>query len=144
MTVTISGTTGITTPANTVSGSITFGDSSTQSTAPYSTAALAAQFASSLSANGYQKLPSGLIIQWGSVGYSAAPDISVTVTFPIAFTASFYVAGVLGLVTASGDGRLFGTASIGAPSTTSFSIVLRNNVNAGSSTGIIYWYAVGK
>ncbi|WP_316867003.1 gp53-like domain-containing protein, partial [Ralstonia mannitolilytica] len=35
-----------------------------------------------LAANGYQKLPSGLIVQWGSVSSSASAD--VTATFPIA------------------------------------------------------------
>lgn len=38
-------------------------------------------FVSSLAASGYQKLPSGLIIQWGS----AAIGSNTTVTFPIAF-----------------------------------------------------------
>ncbi len=42
------------------------------------------EFAHSLSANGYQKLPSGLIIQVGSFVTSAGG--SVAVTFPIAFT----------------------------------------------------------
>lgn len=43
-------------------------------------------FGSSLAANGYQKLPSGLIIQWGSgsLNYTTAIQI-VTITFPIAF-----------------------------------------------------------
>jgi len=44
---------------------------------------LPADFTSSLAANGYQKLPSGLIIQWG---WFVSPDDTVnTVTFPIAF-----------------------------------------------------------
>jgi hypothetical protein len=38
----------------------------------------------SLSANGYQKLPSGLIIQWGK-GAAMTTEASETVTFPIAF-----------------------------------------------------------
>lgn len=42
------------------------------------------QFGNSLSANGYQKLPSGLIIQWGTSG-SLAGSGSVTVTLPIAY-----------------------------------------------------------
>lgn len=45
-------------------------------------------FAASLAANGYQKLPSGLIIQWGSVEFNflAPPQtLAVTVTLPIAF-----------------------------------------------------------
>jgi hypothetical protein len=40
-------------------------------------------FLSSIGANGYQKLPSGLIIQWGVFVSSASADTSVT--FPIAF-----------------------------------------------------------
>lgn len=39
---------------------------------------LPADFTSSLAGSGYQKLPSGLIVQWGNVTYSG-------VTFPIAF-----------------------------------------------------------
>jgi len=42
-----------------------------------------AVFGSSLSASGYQKLPSGLIIQWGAI--TVAGDSYATVTFPIAF-----------------------------------------------------------
>lgn len=44
----------------------------------------ASAFGSSLSANGYQKLPSGLIIQWGYIS-SIGPGGGVTVTFPVAF-----------------------------------------------------------
>ncbi|BDC38931.1 gp53-like domain-containing protein [Paraburkholderia terrae] len=40
------------------------------------------QFASSQGANGYQKLPNGMIIQWGS---AVTSNGSVVVTFPIAF-----------------------------------------------------------
>lgn len=40
-------------------------------------------FGSSLAASGYQKLPSGLIIQWGS--FSASGTADTAVTFPLAF-----------------------------------------------------------
>ena len=43
------------------------------------------EFGSSLSGNGYQKLPSGLIIQWGPTGAVSSASGAVTVTFPIAF-----------------------------------------------------------
>ena len=47
------------------------------------------QFVNSKSANGYQKLPSGLIVQWGTTPVlTAAAD--VTVTLPIAFPNAFY------------------------------------------------------
>ena len=41
--------------------------------------------AKSLAATGYQKLPSGLIIQWGYVGDGTGTGNSDSVTFPIAF-----------------------------------------------------------
>lgn len=56
-------------------------------------------FASSLAGTGYQQLPSGLIIQWGSVTTSASNDVGVT--FPIAFPYNAF-AVVLGNVTAGG------------------------------------------
>ncbi|MFZ7224729.1 gp53-like domain-containing protein, partial [Avibacterium avium] len=40
-------------------------------------------FLASLNANGYQKLPSGLIIQWGIVDFTS--NSSLTCTFPIVF-----------------------------------------------------------
>ncbi|KVP78216.1 hypothetical protein WJ94_15150 [Burkholderia ubonensis] len=45
-------------------------------------------FGSSLAANGYQKLPSGLIIQWGVCTPSTNAD--AWVTFPIAFSSAIY------------------------------------------------------
>lgn len=44
---------------------------------------IAASFKFSLTANGYQRLPSGLIVQWGTVATSGSAD--VTVILPIAF-----------------------------------------------------------
>ena len=43
----------------------------------------ASEFVASKVENGYQKMPSGLIIQWGSVNTGATP--SGTITFPISF-----------------------------------------------------------
>lgn len=48
-------------------------------------AAYQSNFGSSLAANGYQKLPSGLIIQWGEVSQSSGTEGSTSITFPIAF-----------------------------------------------------------
>ncbi|KAF1072696.1 MAG: hypothetical protein GAK45_00131 [Pseudomonas citronellolis] len=42
-------------------------------------------FAHLLASNGYQKLPGGVIIQWGSVTNSATAGSATAVTFPIAF-----------------------------------------------------------
>jgi hypothetical protein len=70
-------------------------------------------FGSSLAANGYQKLPSGLIIQWGSV--NSANVSTTTVSFPQAFpTTCFQViacgynvsGGVEAFVTTNSPGSL--------------------------------------
>lgn len=45
------------------------------------------QFSSSLAASGYQKLPSGLIIQWGGVTITGG---SAAISLPIAFPNAFY------------------------------------------------------
>jgi hypothetical protein len=45
-------------------------------------------FTKSLTANGYQKLPGGLTIQWGTSG-SVSANTPITITLPIAFTSVF-------------------------------------------------------
>lgn len=54
----------------------------------------APDFLSSLGNSGYQKLPSGLLLQWGTFTSSSSAD--VTVTFPITFSAAAYHAWVGG------------------------------------------------
>lgn len=49
------------------------------------TSAASTLFAKSLASNGYQKLPSGLIIQWGLSSSNVAANTSVKWTYPIAF-----------------------------------------------------------
>ena len=41
--------------------------------------------AASLAASGYQKLPNGFILQWGSAGTTSGAGVSASPTFPIAF-----------------------------------------------------------
>lgn len=69
-------------------------------------------FASSISSSGYQKLPSGLIVQWGNFTTGSSP---VAVTFPIAFpngctTLAF---GVNTITTASMAGSTGGASKTG-------------------------------
>jgi len=52
-------------------------------------ALLATDFACSLGANGWQRLASGLIIQWGNI--TAQQQVLTTFNFPRAFTAACYV-----------------------------------------------------
>lgn len=47
-------------------------------------------FGASLVASGYQKLPSGLIIQWGAVANTEVAGSPNTLTFPIAFPTQTY------------------------------------------------------
>jgi hypothetical protein len=62
----------------------------------------AGSFAKSLSTSGYQKLPSGLIIQWGPVAQIAA-NSSVVVSFPIAYPNAALATVVTAGATASGS-----------------------------------------
>ncbi|KVC87937.1 hypothetical protein WL01_09905 [Burkholderia ubonensis] len=68
----------------------------------------------SISANGYQKLPSGLIIQWGSVPNIPAGG-SVTVNYPIAFPNGLLsisaIAGATGTASAAINGLMAGASS---------------------------------
>ena len=74
------------------------------------------QFSGSKGENGYQRLPGGLIVQWGKGTGSSSADFSVT--FPIAFTTSAFT------VTAScdytaGSGNI-GYVAVAAPTLTGF------------------------
>lgn len=87
-----------------------------------------------LTANGYQKLPGGLIIQWGVTG-SVAPAASVTVTFPIAFPTLCASASAIRDV--AGNAQRGDTAS-------TFSVVsfVINN-GSGETTCTFRWIAIG-
>ncbi|EOI3375024.1 phage tail protein [Enterobacter hormaechei] len=56
-----------------------------------------AYFASSISGNGYAKLPSGLIIQWGSFAVTTTNGVvnSLSVTLPVAFPASILMVNAM-------------------------------------------------
>jgi phage-related tail fiber protein len=89
-------------------------------------------FGSSLGSNGYQKLPSGLIIQWGVVTLAAVSTPQVF-TFPIAFPAACYV--VFG---SNADNVLSRTAAYG-PTATGFSAISDSGANR-----YVVFIAVGK
>ncbi|UOF82051.1 putative tail fiber protein [Caudoviricetes sp.] len=76
--VSVSGSTGGVTVTNT-------GVTSVDSTTGAVTLSSLASFAKSLATSGYQKLPGGLIIQWGVSG-TITNGGTTTVTWPIAFT----------------------------------------------------------
>jgi hypothetical protein len=112
------------------------------STANAAITANTAGLAASLSVNGYQKLPSGLIIQWGS----ATPSGGVSsVTFPIAFPhALFAVVGTL--KTASTTLTESDTFNTSATSTTGFTGQHRFTAGAtapAAATQPVFWVAIG-
>lgn len=90
----------------------------------------AGQFLSSVTSPGYQKLPSGLILQWGNSSFSTGGS---SVTFPIAFSNSLF-AIILGQG-GNGGGYIY-TQSQGL---TGFS----GYVSAGTTT-THWWLAIGK
>lgn len=73
------------------------------------------RFSSSLAANGYQKLPNGLIIQWGSANNAAAA--TSVATYPIAFPSAVLSAVVCG---GNINGSIQAYAVMNTPSLTNF------------------------
>jgi len=89
---------------------------------------------SSISANGYSRLPNGLLLQWGTSA-SINQDSSGTVTFPVAFTTLYniQITGRQNINTGSG-----GSDTISAQSTTQFTIA-----HGADGTSTFYWMAIG-
>lgn len=120
---------GSTAVQNASNGGVTSVDSATGAVTLSSLSA----FAKSLTANGYQKLPGGLIIQWGSNSSSSA-----SVTFPIAFpTALLQVIYSFGYP--SSQAFAGGYQWLTAQSTTGFTTFYNPSDGAGKGT----WIAVG-
>ena len=94
-------------------------------------------FSKSFGTSGYQKLPSGLIIQWGT-GLTAA-DGSLKVTFPIAFPTA--CVGIHG--THSGSGPATMMEVMGTRSTTGVTTKTFNHLGAVAEGWIVYWFAIG-
>lgn len=89
----------------------------------------ATDFFGNLSTSGWQRLPGGLILQWG-----AASGIgSSTITFPIAFTTACYSVVATGVDTPT----VTRIAAVSSITTTSFLLSL-------SATGNAYWMATGR
>ncbi len=89
-------------------------------------------FGASLAASsGYQKLPSGLIIQWGDI--TSASTTGASFTFPIAFTTQVYVQG--GFVSSASAPTQYISAS---------STLTAITIYASSGTVGGRWIAIGK
>ena len=88
----------------------------------------------SLAANGYQRLPSGLIMQWGLNNTPAGAN-NVIVNFPIAFASAVY----------SVTGNAVGFAGYNGDQV-QFNAVNTSNFRAYTTTASVafYWFAIGK
>ncbi|WP_304308056.1 hypothetical protein [Pseudacidovorax intermedius] len=108
---------------------------SDSSTRPATTAFVRAVNAGLLAANGYQKLPSGLIMQWGISGVVAAGSFAA-ITLPIAFPN----AGLASLATWQQDsvGSGGNVVASGWPTTTTITVY-----NWAVSESVIRWLALG-
>lgn len=92
----------------------------------------------SKTANGYTKLPNGMILQWGASA-SIGGDTSVSVTFPIAFpTACLNVQ-----VAAQQSGAGADTWPILISFNTTTAVVGRGVNNGTNASGPMYWMALG-
>jgi hypothetical protein len=88
-------------------------------------------FEKSLSVNGYQKLPSGLIMQWGSLNINGGSN--ATVTYPIAFSSTPKT--ICSMTTPSAGTNV---AYVNSQTTTTFSA----NVS-GTGASAFTWLAIG-
>jgi hypothetical protein len=94
------------------------------------------EFDKSLTIDGYQKLPGGLIMQWGTTGVIAGPG-TAAITFPIAFTTSCFNVQIT-IKDVSGDTSSTGIVAARSVTTTGF--ILRN----GDDPDMIFnWLAIG-
>lgn len=83
--------------------------------------------------NGYQRLPSGLILQWGSF---SSGNSSVSVTFPIAFSTACYSVTVSALNNGDTGGIDTTHALSSAPTTTGVTFSANTSLPG-------YWFAIG-
>lgn len=89
---------------------------------------------SSIAANGYSRLPNGLLFQWGTSA-AIAQDSSGSVTFPVAFNTLFCITITPRAPTNTGGG---GADNITANSTTGFTIS-----HGADGTANFCWMAIG-
>lgn len=95
------------------------------------------EFASNFNANGYQKLPSGLIYQWGNAVGSGSTAPNATVIYPIAFPNATLQA--YGNPTGTAAGTY--TVLVGNPTKTQASFTASGGGTPGSVS--FSWFAIG-
>jgi hypothetical protein len=108
----------------------------TQSTNDSSTKVATTAFSnpgSAVSANGYQKLPSGIVLQWGNSGNISA-NSSATVTYPLAFPNNVFSI----TSTPTNNGVPANASAVTNNNTSNFT-----QNNGTGSTCSFYWMAIG-
>lgn len=110
------------------------------STSAWGVSSLSANgFSVSLSSNGYQKLPSGLITQWGVLSSVALDESKHVVTFPISFPNSvFNVTATLNY-----DVEVSGSIGVVVKSLSSSGFQVYGDHATITTTGNIFWQAIG-
>ena len=92
---------------------------------------------SSITANGYSRLPNGLLMQWGTHTASVNSTTPATATFPIAFPTALYSISVMVLQAGTGaDASVANTANTTA-------VVWKNGSTGGAVSKQMYYTAIG-
>lgn len=92
----------------------------------------------SKSANGYQKLPGGLIMQWGRTTTNIAPAATLNITFPVAFPVECFYSD-MAIVSASPSNGLYVPYVV---ATSPSNLAITNN-DTDSTITQIRWFAIG-
>lgn len=92
-------------------------------------------------ANGWTRLPSGMIMQWGLATVSTNGTAGTQVTFPIAFPTACRNVQLTQQVTAGGIYDFFSV--VGTPSTTSFYAKPLTAGGSSTTNKSVYWFAIG-
>ncbi len=97
----------------------------------------------SLTANGYQTLPGGLLLQWGQVrGAYSGEGAGPTVNFPIPFSAAPFSITTTPINTSNSNNRDTVVQTI-ARDTGTFSTYYQNNGGGGANIDGFDWFAIG-
>jgi len=93
----------------------------------------------SIATNGYQKLPGGLIWQWGTTP-SIPEDTETDVTFPIAFPMACFQVQATGDYGGHTDSDVIGQV---CNITTTGVRIMRDSGGGSGYSGVVYWFAIG-
>jgi hypothetical protein len=91
------------------------------------------------STNGYQKLPGGLILQWGQYASSINSETTIAISFPLAFPNTCLNAQVAGIATSNVADFW---VQVSAFTSTTLTARSQNGTGEGHLDGF-YWSAIG-